>query len=176
MISAILLFLLLLNSFFYCLYCNLCIWHREEEVKASISNKSYDQSITLIKIPSAKIKKEFLTEDDIWYKKNLYDVVKRQVIHDTVYIYMLPDKEEQNIVEKMNAYISDDISPASPGGCAINVIKNIVKVIPQPYICHSLPSYFFLNSNNTGNNEMQYSTYFITAEIITPPPKATYQI
>src|SRR5579863_2718612 len=54
-----------------------------------------DDAETYLRVPLSSIGDP--DEDELWYRGNLYDVVKRACIHDTVYLYMYRDREEEDL-------------------------------------------------------------------------------
>ena len=176
LITAFLLLVLLLNSFFYCLYCNICIWQREASVEASIRNNTYGGSVTILKIPVATITAGLLNDDEITVNKRLYDVVKRQMIHDTVYLYTLPDDEEQSLVDKIDTYVSAGETVGKQRNCAVRTVMHAVKFLPQVYINRAAYAALLKKSNLCPlQYHLAYYYSYTYPDIPTPPPK-TYRI
>jgi len=163
--------LLLLNSFFYCLYCNICIWQREAEVKEQVAGQHFGSPVTLVKIPLSRVNDDFANKDEIWYHKELYDVIKRQQFHDTLYVYLLPDEEEENFVSKIDAAIRTGDEHMYNSGCTIHTERITIKIILQQYLCNPGPSYFDKIKAANSFDIIRQDTRSVIANIITPPPK-----
>ena len=172
-ITAILLFLLLLNSFFYCLYHNICILQRQAAVKASIASSTYNGNLTIIKIPLAAVDSAQMDDDEITIGNMLYDVVKRQTLHDTAYIYALPDDEEQQLVAKINTYLNAGPAMSRCGNTAVHTEVQPIKFLPQVYL-NRLPQVNFNININTVElkNAACICCSAAYPEIPSPPPKA----
>jgi len=173
-IATVLLALLMLNSFFYCLYCNICIWQREAEVKEMVADQNFGGAVTIVKIPSASTGSELETKDELWYNKSLYDVIKRQVVKDTLYVYMVADEEEENFVNRIDAFITAGDECCYNSACTVHTEKTTVKIISQHYTCTSLPGSFFRHANTKHFGLMQPYICLVAGEIITPPPRRTF--
>jgi hypothetical protein len=173
--ATLLLVLLLLNSFFYCLYYNVCRWQREDEVKTGIANNRYNREATLVKIPAAVAAAPMLDDDEITWNGMLFDVVKRLVAHDTVYIYALPDEQEQALVDKINDYISGGLSIQLLHSCTLHPVIHLVKLLPQLYIQQLQGRQQVLHAGVHAaycyNNGLYCHAY---TDIPVPPPKQPY--
>jgi len=170
--SAFLLILLLLHSYFYNIYYNLRIWQRENEVKESIKQNAYSESLVVIKLPAKKASANLIDDDEIRYSKILYDVVKREIKGDTLYIYALADNKEDELIEKVITYTDTGITYNDTGRDSISGIKNNIKILSQPYTCTLLPKpYFFIPNRRLHYTIGNFFKYFTHAEIATPPPK-----
>jgi len=174
-ITAILLFLLLLNSFFYCLYYNICIWQRQASVKASIANSTYGGRLTIIKMPTASSNLTQNEEDEITVGGMLYDVVKRQTLHDTVFLYTLPDDEEQQLVEKINAYVNAGAALHRGDGTALHPVLQPIKFLPLVYVHRLVQGNCYVVGSASKQNSIASSGCTLSyPDIPSPPPKALY--
>jgi hypothetical protein len=160
--------LLLLNSFFYCLYYNICIWQRKAEVREQITAKDFGSFTTIIKTPLSNI--DVAAKDEIWYNNSLYDVIKKQRVHDTLYVYIMRDEDEENLVNRIDACINADDQLVNYN-CTVHREANNVKIASQHYLCPPVPPYFGNASLAGCFSFMQQTYYSVIAEIITPPPK-----
>ena len=62
----------------------------------------------IIKVPVCLLQKD--ESDEVWYKDNLYDVVERDRINDTNYVFLLQDEQEQNVLAGNEKYFQDIVS------------------------------------------------------------------
>ena len=122
-------------------------------------------------MPVNSVDKATATEGEIWYHKNLYDVIKRQLLHDTLYVYMVADEEEEALVSKIDAYISAGDAKTYSNGYTVHSQKSTLKMASQHYICNPIHQYVNSNKQRCFYSYAQHHAYCITAEIITPPPK-----
>lgn len=70
--------------------------------KNAIATLSGEQSSQLRKIPVAALDED--ESDEVWFNGNLYDVVKRESIHDTGYVFVIQDSDEQEALDNISGH------------------------------------------------------------------------
>ena len=74
----------------------------------TISKTSDKNDFELIKIPLSE--KDKYIQDEMWYEHKLYDVVKKEVANDSVYIYLYHDNYEENILSEIAGFFQCDVN------------------------------------------------------------------
>ena len=133
LITAIMLFLLLLNSFLYTAYCGMGIWQRKMDVRQSIRGNQYDHSLTRIAYKRTSASAEYASEDEIIYNNYLYDIVQTFTGKDSVIIYALKDEDEQSLVNNLDGCFSQDDRSIGSINRITELVKHSIKPFSQPY-------------------------------------------
>src|SRR5580658_1799196 len=111
--------------------------------------------------------------DEIWYQEKLYDVMKRESINDTNYLYLLQDKEEEKLLSANSEYFNN-LTALSLGDNS--KIPHIAKFIVLPEF-----KYFFAKEQKISpflfkigslNVKYKFKIKQIPADVPTPPPKS----
>jgi len=75
------------------------------EAARAIANVDVNNTI-VIKVPVRMLQKDEL--DEAWYNNKLYDVVKREKIRGTQFVFLLRDEDEQSVLDSGADYFRDD--------------------------------------------------------------------
>lgn len=95
-LATILLLTVFCNSLFYYSYFSFSMLKAKVEAKLALAKTSPQASPDILKVPVNRLQKDEL--DEVWYNSELYDVVERDRIDDTIYVFLLRDEQEQNIL------------------------------------------------------------------------------
>jgi hypothetical protein len=110
--------------------------------------------------------------DEVWYHNKLYDVVERDRINDTVYVFLLRDEQEQNILTCNQNYFRDDGGALSDGGYTLTTIKKAPAVSDTEHLPNRLLTLSqddcFIKPSPAANT---YPLSAVCAETPSPPPK-----
>lgn len=135
--------------------------------KAAVAIQNH--SLKLVKVPVSA--QESYSDDEIKIDGNLYDVAKREIIGDTIYLSLYHDTDEQSIVSAIADFFKADetnitLSPNQPSLKSVRILYN-----PQ-YDFHSLQFSLYSILNNY-KNFATHSTMLSSAfcDILTPPPR-----
>ncbi len=146
---------------------------RQAAVKASIEGGTYNGEVTVIKIPAASLGATQMDDDEITVDNRLYDVIKRQTLHDTVYVYTLPDDEEQQLVAKINSFNNAGPVFDRYGNTAVHSVVQPIKFLPQVYLNRQALVNFIIKINaGELKNAACNGCSVAYQEIPSPPPKA----
>jgi hypothetical protein len=167
---AIFLTILLFNSLFYCCYFSVSVIHAKIEAHQTISHIDNNESAGIIKVLVNDLDKD--ESDEAWYKNKLYDVVKRKNVGGISYIYLLQDKDEEELIEDNYNYFNDNMEIFYTNSFKIPHSQKIVPVPDCQYIipgAQKIIHFHFILKTPAVKNEY-YFTCFNT-EVSTPPPK-----
>jgi hypothetical protein len=167
--AAILLILIVFSSLFYSGYFNALVFHAKEEAKEAMAEKNGSADLTIIKIP---LKVNSSNADEIRFHGKLYDVVKREVIKDTVYEYLYHDENEENVLSEIGIFFKGDDNCFFPASSATPVLKGIHNMPNQLYTFYT--SSFILKKRATVSlvfSEKKYPVLNKISKVPTPPPR-----
>lgn len=173
-ISAIMLFLLILHGSLHLFVLKIFQTQHKEQVYELISSRSYQEDIVLFKFNKYEFDKglnyiEWTEENEFRIEGEMYDIVRKEITEDTVYLYCFYDREESNlynsIIKVLNNLIENDRATTS----------NVTSII-------TLLSEFYSNTNEAANdswlnlNRMYFPAIaFNTLDgehyLNTPPPR-----
>ncbi len=165
------LFILFLNGLLYCGWLSVELIISHTKAKNALSQLSAKQQSELLKIRVSDLDKD--ESDEVWFNDELFDVVKRESIHDTVYVYVARDKDEQDILESIFDHFRTDNRLMPAGSNKISRIKNIHRAIDLQYIIkrHSLLFHPFIEMHSV---IIKTSPLLPAAsEVLIPPPRKT---
>ena len=171
LIAAIILFLILLNSFFYSVYCGMGIWQRKIEVKQSIRGNQYDQSLTRIAFKRTMQSEKYAVEDEINFNNYLYDIVLANTQKDSVIIYAWKDEEEQLLLNEMDNYFSEDNTCIYKTNKFNALAKQSIKPFSQPYHLPYTQNTCTLIFTTVSVNNFLVKLENHAKDIISPPPR-----
>lgn len=166
-------FILFCEGFFYYSYFTFSFIKTKFEAFEKIAELKDNDNInsTLVKIPVINLDKD--ESDEVWYHKELYDVVKREVSHDTSYVYLLPDNDEEDLITNNYNYFKTDTDNYCKGDFfKINHTKVGKNTIDQYYLFTNrrrIALYAAYIFTSTINN--RYATDNADSEVPSPPPK-----
>ncbi len=128
-----------------------------------------NSSLAVIKVPLNQ--QDAYNDDEIRIDGNLYDVGKREIINDTLFLSLYHDTDEQDILSEISEFFkSDDVWVSTFP--TRSTLKN-VRIIYNPQYCfHTL--LFSFQSGTLSNIGSLCNTTFISSafsDVITPPPR-----
>ncbi|HEX9514012.1 MAG TPA: hypothetical protein VF939_26155 [Puia sp.] len=163
------LFIFFLISLLYCGWLNIELLITHANSKNALSHFSDQQQSELIKIPVCQLDKD--QSDEVWFHDKLFDVVKRERIHDTVYVYVAPDKDEQDVLDMIFDHFRSEDCLASEDVNRVSPLKHISRAIDWHYILrqpqesfHPIPGICTINIK--ASPELTGAS-----EVLTPPPR-----
>ena len=81
--------------------------HAKIEAHLAISDPKSNSESAVIKIAVCQLDKD--ENDEVWYRNKLYDVIKRDLVNDTMYVILLSDNnEEQLLTDNYNYFCNDE--------------------------------------------------------------------
>lgn len=172
-IIRVFLFLFFLNGLLYCGWLNIKLFLTHKTSKNALANFSAQQS-EFQKIATNDLDKD--ESDEVWFKGQLFDVVKRERIKDTEYVYVAPDKEEQDVLDIIfDHFQSDDHSLLLEEVNKITPLKHMSRAIDWHYIL-GRPQEFFHHNPAIGALIIKTPPELTDAsEVLTPPPRKIRQ-
>jgi hypothetical protein len=124
----------------------------------------------IIKVPVCLLQKD--ESDEVWYKDNLYDVVERDRIKDTNYVFLLRDEQEQNVLAGNQTYFQDTCGVLPDGEHELTAIKKVLTITDTEHLTNyrlTLSQLDCLAGCRAATNKSPLSA--ICAEIPSPPPR-----
>jgi hypothetical protein len=124
----------------------------------------------IIKVPVCLLQKD--ESDEVWYNDKLYDVVERDRINDTIYVFLLRDEQEQHVLASNQKYFQDSCGVLPEGEHALTVIKKVPTIIDTEHLTNyrlTMSQYDCLAGSSPAAGKSPLSP--VCAEIPTPPPR-----
>jgi hypothetical protein len=88
----------------------------------------------IIKVPVCLLQKD--ESDEVWYNDNLYDVVERDRINDTIYVFLLRDEQEQHVLTGNQKYFQDSCGVLPAGENELTGIKKAPAITDTEHLTH----------------------------------------
>src|SRR5580704_1759368 len=120
-LATILLLTVFCNSFFYYGYFSFSLLKAKLAAKLALAKMNPQASFDILKVPVCQLEKD--ESDEVWYGGKLYDVVQRDRINDTLYVFLLRDEQEQNVLTCNQKYFRDNGSAGAYGGHEVTAIN-----------------------------------------------------
>ena len=124
----------------------------------------------IIKVPVCRLQKD--ESDEVWYNDKLYDVVERDRINDTVYVFLLRDEQEQNVLTGNQKYFQDSCGALPAGEHELTVIKKALTIADTEHLTNyrqTLSEHDCLAGSSPAAGKSPLSA--VCAEIPSPPPR-----
>jgi hypothetical protein len=169
-LATILLLTVFCNSLFYYGYFSFSLLRAKLEAKLALAKMSPLASSDILKVPICRLQKD--ESDEAWYNNKLYDVAERDRINDTVYVFLLRDEREQNVLTCDQNYFQDDIGVLSEGGHNVTTIKKAPTITDTEHISNrqrTLSQYDCLIKPSPAANKYPLSA--VCVQTPSPPPK-----
>jgi hypothetical protein len=168
--ATILLLTVFCNSLFYYGYLSCSLLKAKLDARVSLARIDPRASFDILRVPVSLLQKD--ESDEVWYNDKLYDVVERDRINDTLYVFLERDEQEQNVLARQQKYFQDSCGFLSAGGHEVTATKVALPVSDTECMRHdqrdlSLQSCVFKPSSlvNTSSLSADFS------ETASPPPK-----
>ncbi len=171
LITAFMLFLLLLNSFLYTVYCGMGIWQRKTEVRQSIRGNQYDHSLTRIACKRTKASEALASEDELTYNNSLYDIVQTFTGKDSIILYGLKDDEEQSLVNNLDGCFSQDDTTVYSSNRIAEQVKHSIKPFSQPYYVTYCCSSVIITGSSISSAGFLHTEQNALLDTGSPPPR-----
>jgi hypothetical protein len=140
------------------------------EAARKIADMGEGRSAMLLKVPENKLQKD--ESDEVWYENKLYDVVKRAVIRDTQFVFLLRDEEEQDILNTGSNYFKNDENVFQNKNANLISVKKISFGVDYNYIAHlseKIIADHFIHIPPTVKNKFYYAS--MSTDVPSPPPR-----
>ncbi|MCX6164841.1 MAG: hypothetical protein NTU73_08300 [Ignavibacteriae bacterium] len=144
----------------------------KQEASIKINDFISDDNLEIIALHKSELSKnnsliQFINENEIKYKGELYDIYKEVSKEDSVYYYCLNDNDE-NILEKAFAeYVENNTQEKNKNTPINSILDNIIKSANVPSVFNNFN--FQTSVNFITQNINFFSQYSV--DIPTPPPK-----
>ena len=171
LITALMLFLLLLNSFLYTVYCGMGIWQRKTEVRQSIRGNQYDHSLTRIAYKRTNTSEKYASEDEITFNNSLYDIVQASTGKDSIILYGLKDDEEQILANNLDSCFSQDDTTVYSSNRITEPVKHRIKPFSQPYYFTCSSSSGIVTAGTISSMGFLYPEQDTVMDTGSPPPR-----
>lgn len=166
-LATILLLTVFCNSLFYYGYFSFSLLKARLEARLALAKMSPQASSDILKVPVCRLQKD--ESDEVWYNNKLYDVADRERINDTVYVFLLRDEQEQNVLTCSQNCFQDDCGVLS-GGHKLKTIKKAPVITDTEH----LPNHQLTPSQQDCPAAPAANKYPLSAdcaETPSPPPK-----
>ena len=169
-LATIVLLTVFCNSLFYYCYFSFSLLKAKLDAKIALAKTSPQASSDVIKVPVCLLQKD--ESDEVWYKNKLYDVVERDRINDTIYVFLLQDEQEQNVLACNQKYFQDNCDVLPVGGHEVTVIKKAPSITDTEQILNyqmTFAPHDCLIGSSLAANKSPLSA--VCTETPSPPPK-----
>ena len=156
-----------INSIFYYLSVNISLIKDKAEAAYNIFNLKETGGLVTIKTPLTEYADD--QEHEIWNNGKLYDIVKKELINDTVYTYALPDQDEQDVLVNLKVFLGDGYGESY---CTENSGKNKCRhfVIDTVYV-NDAANFSLINfEKNKPGKPIEAFVLDIQSQVIYLPP------
>jgi hypothetical protein len=119
--ATILLLTVFCNSLCYYGYLSCALLKAKWDARLSLAKIDPRAASGIVRVPVCLLQKD--ESDEVWYKDKLYDVVERDRINDTLYVFLQRDEEEQNVLTRQQKFVQDNYDPLSAGGHELTATK-----------------------------------------------------
>ena len=167
-ISIILSLALIFSSNLIELSLNITLSEDRFEANENLSRELATNHLKIIKIPSIN---HNVISGELWYNEKLYDVAKTELIHDSIYYYVLEDQQEQETLENIYEHFSTDFQVTKSLDPKLNVHKASIRY--SNIYCFNLCRQKYYQGISFPKNQFRedkYVTY--TCKVLTPPPES----
>jgi hypothetical protein len=168
--ATILLLTVFCNSLFYYGYFSISLLKAKLDAKIALAKLDPRASPDILKIPVCLLQKD--ESDEVWYNEKLYDVVERDRINDTLYVFLERDEEEQNALVRQQKCFQNTCGPLLAGGHEMTAIKTVLPLSDTEFISNFQRRFsqrLRLMKPSPAANTSSLSAVF--AETPSPPPK-----
>jgi hypothetical protein len=126
---------------------------------------------SFLKVPVNSLDKD--QPDEVWYRKQLYDVVKRDTLNSDIYVYLLQDDREQELIAENYSYFQTEHTNFQNADF-INARKN--SIYPRWLDHHYLRSARnnierFISYYCLTGKSFCLSLHCTVKQVLVPPPK-----
>ena len=168
-LAIVLLIIFTFNVIGYYLFFEISAIQVKEEMAATISRSSFSQKTEIIVVPINELTD--LANDEIWYNNKLYDIVKKEIKNDSIFLSVLNDQKEEHLITNLGAQLEPNDNKILHAGKPTLPLKGYSKNPAQKYL--AFVAYSFQDSMKSSpaccSAQDFNPTYFQL--ILTPPPK-----
>ncbi len=168
--ATILLLTVFCNSLFYYGYFSLSLLKAKLEAKLALAKIDPRVSADILRVPVSLLQKD--GSDEVWYNEKLYDVIERDRINDTVYVFLERDEEEQDVLTRQQKYFLEKDGASTAAGHELTGVKMnrpISDTEPVSNFQRPWPRQVYLIKHIRAAGESSLAAFF--AETPSPPPK-----
>jgi hypothetical protein len=124
----------------------------------------------LLKIPVFLLQKD--ESNEVWYDNKLYDVAERDRINDTVYVFLLRDEEEQNVISNDQNFFRDNEGVIPDDTHHLTTVRKVPTITDTERLS-SRPLAFLLHDLRTmPSAEAKHNAFsVVSVETPAPPPR-----
>jgi hypothetical protein len=130
--ATILLLTVFCNSLFYYGYISCSLLKAKLDAKIALAKINSRASFDILRVAVWQLQKD--ESDEVWYDGKLYDVVERDRINDTQYVFLERDEEEQNILTRRQKCFQGNCGILAAGGNGVTATKMAVGNPDTEYI------------------------------------------
>jgi hypothetical protein len=166
----LLLLIVFCNSLFYYGYFSISMLKAKLAAKIALAKMGPQAGSDIIIVPVCLLQKD--QSDEVWYKDKLYDVVERDRINDTDYVFLLRDEQEQNVLAGNQKYFQDTCGVLPVGEHELTAIKKAPTITDTEHLTNYRPTLSqpdCLVGCRAATNKSLLSA--VCAEIPSPPPR-----
>lgn len=168
-ISIILSLALIFSSNLIELALNITLSEAQFEAKENISKQLANNHLNIIKIPCNN--HNVISGNELWFNDKLYDVAKTELIHDSIYYYVLEDQQEQETLENIYEHFSTDFQVTKSLDPKLNVHKASVRF--SNIYCFNLCRQKYYQGISFPKNQFRQDNYVTyCCKVLTPPPES----
>ena len=161
--------ILVCHGSLYYIYCFLAVaeakWHAATVIHTDDATENY------LRVNSSSVVDP--DADELWYRGKLYDVAKRELVHDTLYLYLYRDREEEDLTTDCGDFIRNETGLSGTWSFEAGHKNSSLNLPNFKYI---LPDVQRLSwSDQSLKKEYPDQSFLlasVVAEVLIPPPKS----
>ncbi len=168
--ATILLLTVFCNSLFYYGYFSISLLKAKLAAKLAVAKIDPRASSDILRVRVSLLQKD--ESDEVWYNEKLYDVVERDRINDTVYVFLEQDQQEQDVLTRQQKYFLDKDGTSTAGTHELTGVKMNRPISDTEPISNFQPirsQHVYLIKPSPATGDSALSAMF--ADPPSPPPK-----
>lgn len=145
----------------------------KKEIRTKIKNGIDSEYLFLIKLPVKKCKNDnpdlkWKGDDELWYKDNLYDVVKSHVKNDTLNVYCVNDKMEEELLASLGKVLNNSQKHNNLSKRSRNILQDRSS---QTVYFEISEQKILLDCSGLAFHKLVIAYQSPEKDVITPPPR-----
>lgn len=159
------------NVFGFYLFFEISTIQIKEEVSDNIEKNSSFSNIEIIAFPLNPITEQYQYDKEVWFNNKLYDIVKKELKSDTIFLSVLSDQKEEHLITQLNTHLEHGLDNVFHAIDSKHPLKGIYKYSSQKFLANAGNSYRRFSKSIsicffTSNYDSIYFHF-----ILTPPPE-----
>ncbi len=140
----------------------------EQEFKKDLSQHLNTKDFTFIKIDKDNNEVKWVGDDELWYQGNLYDVIVKNKVGNSLEIYCINDKQETCLYEKLNQHVKSNANESSSSDTPNKA--NVKSMIDNCVVPTTVFNFSIIGTQLNSPPKNTYNLLSAYADVVTSPP------